>query len=160
MVARCQHQHSRLVKVVAENTGAEMFTCQCVRCGGNATEWIPHRLVKHPEAVALRESKPPTTTELVAEERASLREMKREAYRLRRAFYDNYLLSPQWQTLRRMVFARCQTRCEHCGLARATQVHHKTYDRLGNEQLDDLLGVCGPCHERLHSAEEKEAMGE
>jgi hypothetical protein len=31
-------------------------------------------------------------------------------------------------------------------------VHDKTYDRLGHEDLSDLLGVCRPCHDFLGGA--------
>lgn len=28
-------------------------------------------------------------------------------------------------------------------------VHHLTYERIGHEDLDDLMAVCNPCHEFL-----------
>lgn len=92
--------------------------------------------------------------DLSAEVKIQIRLLRRDAYRLRRRFYENYLLSPQWQTLRRVVLARAGGICEHCRSAKATQIHHKTYDRLGNELPDDLLAVCDACHGALHSAEE------
>ncbi|HEY7195460.1 MAG TPA: hypothetical protein VH439_17085 [Gemmatimonadales bacterium] len=33
-------------------------------------------------------------------------------------------------------------RCRH----RATQVHHKTYERLGDERMEDLVACCRSCH--------------
>ncbi len=36
--------------------------------------------------------------------------------------------------------------CERCNTAQATQIHHKTYDRIYNEHLSDLEAVCGPCN--------------
>lgn len=30
------------------------------------------------------------------------------------------------------------------------QVHHRTYERIGNEGLDDLIVVCPRCHMKIH----------
>jgi DNA-binding transcriptional regulator YiaG len=57
-----------------------------------------------------------------------------------------YFASRQWFLLRERVRERCSDTCEHCGASKMAQVHHKTYERMGNELLEDLLGVCEPCH--------------
>lgn len=68
----------------------------------------------------------------------------------RLAEYQEHLRSPEWQTIRALVFARCGGWCEQDGChRRATQVHHLTYDRLGWEELTDLMGLCGPCHKAI-----------
>src|SRR4051812_49177503 len=36
-------------------------------------------------------------------------------------------------------------RCRH----RATQVHHKTYERLGHERMEDLAACCRSCHRAI-----------
>ncbi len=41
------------------------------------------------------------------------------------------------------------TRCVGCG-ASSYQLHHLTYDRLGHEELRDLLSLCSSCHEGIH----------
>ncbi len=75
-------------------------------------------------------------------------------------FYQKYLMSKQWQLTRMLVFKRARWQCERrmsVGIrctARAEHVHHLVYGNFGNENLDELLAVCIPCHNRLE--EEKE----
>ena len=68
--------------------------------------------------------------------------------------YQSYLQSPEWERRRRLVLKRCGEVCEGCGEARATQVHHITYENFGAEFLFELMGLCRSCHERLHALEE------
>jgi hypothetical protein len=164
LTGECRCESSRLVKVVASGTGAEMFACQCVRCGLKTTLWIPRRYIKNPEVVPDQNSKPPTTAQLLSEERERLRlaglalsEDRRNlisgVFQQRRTLYDNYLQSPQWRGLRQRVIERAKSVYERCLKNRITEVHHLTYDRLGNERIEDLLGVCRTCHEELHEIE-------
>lgn len=67
-----------------------------------------------------------------------------------RRVYSAYLSSPEWRVLRRQVLDRADGRCEYCGQASATQVHHRTYQRVGAEELGDLAAICVPCHENHH----------
>jgi hypothetical protein len=69
-----------------------------------------------------------------------------------RSVYEQHLASEKWRVLRRKVMARCKGMCEGCGEKPAVQVHHLTYERLGDEMLFDLVGICIPCHERIHQA--------
>ena len=70
----------------------------------------------------------------------------------RRRIYSDYLLSPEWAKRREKVLRRANGICEGCGEARATQVHHKTYDHIYNEPLFDLVAICKACHESIHQA--------
>ena len=40
--------------------------------------------------------------------------------------------------------------CQLCKMRKAYQVHHKTYKRIFNERLTDLIAVCGICHLDKH----------
>lgn len=80
-------------------------------------------------------------------DRQNLEQQRRIEWRDR---YENYLQSEQWQSKRRLVFRRCGGVCEGCGQATATEVHHLTYDHLGNELLWELAAACRECHERVH----------
>ena len=62
--------------------------------------------------------------------------------------YYEYLKSDRWQHLRRSVLRRDNELCI-CG-AKATEVHHKTYERIGNEPLSDLVSLCRHCHQNVH----------
>lgn len=67
--------------------------------------------------------------------------------------YGAYLKSPEWRALRGQVLERAASRCEDCGEAVATQVHHLSYRRVGDEQPDDLRALCNRCHDRRHGLE-------
>ena len=60
--------------------------------------------------------------------------------------YQEYLASREWALLREQVRARNGGRCERCWRAPHEDTHHQTYARVGCERLEDLLGVCRPCH--------------
>lgn len=64
--------------------------------------------------------------------------------------YNEYLKTPQWRKKRDMVMRRAGELCEGCGQRKATQVHHKTYEHVGNELLFELVAVCYQCHCILH----------
>lgn len=63
--------------------------------------------------------------------------------------YGTYLASREWALLKVAVRERSCGRCEYCDLRPGTETHHKTYDRLYHEKLDDLMDVCHLCHEFL-----------
>lgn len=64
--------------------------------------------------------------------------------------YQKYLQSDEWQAVRARILKRARGKCEKCGKRPPIQVHHKTYARLGRERDEDLLAVCGPCHQAEH----------
>lgn len=66
--------------------------------------------------------------------------------------YSNYLKSPQWRALRRRLYQERGGRCSDCGvkLGSRYEVHHKTYVRVGDEDLDDLDLLCLKCHRKRH----------
>lgn len=66
--------------------------------------------------------------------------------------YLNYIRSKQWAQIRDEHLERCERWCEICHAARACQVHHWTYARLGHEHPLDLCAVCVTCHHRIHCA--------
>lgn len=63
--------------------------------------------------------------------------------------YQEYLASRDWALLKNQVRERSGGTCERCHRAPHQSTHHLTYARIGHELLEDLLGVCGPCHEYL-----------
>lgn len=70
------------------------------------------------------------------------------------AKYDAYLETPEWLALRDLVLDRSDGVCEGCGLQRAVQVHHVTYEHVFHEFLWELRAVCLDCHKRIHDEEE------
>ena len=65
--------------------------------------------------------------------------------------YQNYLQSERWKHFCSWVKEKRNYTCEHCGSSERLQVHHKTYVRLGQELLSDVLCVCRECHETIHN---------
>jgi hypothetical protein len=65
-------------------------------------------------------------------------------------YYFGYLGSPEWKAKRKAVKKRCSNICERCHLYLVDEVHHLTYERLHNESLEDLQGLCCGCHDFLH----------
>jgi hypothetical protein len=63
------------------------------------------------------------------------------------------LKSDAWLEKRDEVLRRDRYACR-CG-RRADDVHHKTYDRIFNEEMDDLVSICRGCHELEHGLRDK-----
>lgn len=64
--------------------------------------------------------------------------------------YRNYISSDAWKQKRLERLEHDGRECSECGNTKHLQVHHLTYERLGNELLRDLLTLCDTCHSRLH----------
>ena len=64
--------------------------------------------------------------------------------------YYEYLQSSEWKAKRELVLIRDKYKCQICNIKMADDVHHLTYENLGNEKLSDLLSVCRECHIKIH----------
>src|SRR6266508_2712462 len=64
--------------------------------------------------------------------------------------YEWYLGSRFWAEKRRAALERADYICQVCHKNPATEVHHKTYERVFNELASDLVAICSPCHRKLH----------
>ena len=72
----------------------------------------------------------------------------------RKKAYLAFMKSPAWRAYRAAWWAEYDRRypvrtCYCCGVAqaelkRSLELHHRTYERLGREEWDDLVPVCGP----------------
>jgi hypothetical protein len=65
--------------------------------------------------------------------------------------YQAYLKSEYWKQRRYATLERANFRCELCSETDNLNVHHLTYERLGNESPDDLMVICGGHHWIEHS---------
>jgi len=71
----------------------------------------------------------------------------------RQAEYRAYLSTPVWKQKRMEALSHYGAICNRCG-DHGTDVHHKTYDRVGgNEILSDLEILCRGCHVAHHRVE-------
>jgi 5-methylcytosine-specific restriction endonuclease McrA len=71
---------------------------------------------------------------------------------LRRLPYAEYLKTAHWQRVRALALETAGHACELCASTEALQVHHRTYERLGFEQPDDVITLCDDCHRDHHRA--------
>jgi hypothetical protein len=67
--------------------------------------------------------------------------------------YQRYLQTPEWLARRELVLERENRICEGCRSRSATEVHHATYDHIGNEFLFELVALCRACHDRFHESD-------
>ena len=61
-----------------------------------------------------------------------------------------YYMTPHWNKVRMERRARDMSQCVLCSLASDLQCHHVSYAKLFAEPLEDLLTLCGRCHDRVH----------
>lgn len=64
--------------------------------------------------------------------------------------YYEYMNSPEWKAKREERLKHDKFQCQMCHTAKNLVVHHITYDRLGHEDLSDLITLCKKCHESVH----------
>lgn len=64
--------------------------------------------------------------------------------------YREYLASEAWQIRRKWKLEQADHRCQVCNSDEQLHVHHRTYDRLGNERENDLTVLCRDCHALFH----------
>lgn len=77
--------------------------------------------------------------------------------------YNAVIASARWRRLRAKRLAKCDHSCQRCGWKKETwdksrtlDLHHRTYDRLGEERDDDLELVCSLCHVQADRERAKE----
>lgn len=69
---------------------------------------------------------------------------------LRAMPYEEYLQTPEWLGKRELALQKADNHCQVCNSIINLQVHHRTYENLGNENLQDLVVLCNDCHELYH----------
>jgi 5-methylcytosine-specific restriction endonuclease McrA len=70
---------------------------------------------------------------------------------LRTMPYQEYLKTEEWQEKRQERLRVVKYRCQICNAGNTTlDVHHRTYERRGNEYARDLIVLCRNCHALFH----------
>lgn len=64
--------------------------------------------------------------------------------------YETYIKSQRWQKKKIEFWKIHDKKCVSCGTTESIHLHHASYDRLGNESMDDLVPLCDVCHNTLH----------
>lgn len=147
-------KHQPEIRYFEKKNGSIEWREQCVVCGGSlstikATDVSPQAKAEaKPFDRDLSANHTDQMHTWVREQDQKAREQKNAEWW---ANYNAYLLSPRWARIRSKVMERAHGVCEGCRENPAVQVHHLTYNRVGNEMLFDLVAVCHRCHEAIHS---------
>lgn len=72
--------------------------------------------------------------------------------------YNEYLQTSHWKETRAAAIERAHNRCQLCNADKSLHVHHRTYERIGEELDADLIVLCSSCHSRFHRGIGKRAL--
>ena len=65
-------------------------------------------------------------------------------------FYINYMASNEWRLKRLARLKLDEFTCQTCNEKEYLEVHHRTYERLGDENVEtDLITLCSECHKAI-----------
>lgn len=148
----CAHANEEIRRRHQSN-GVVVYTRQCLRCGaalGNVKKAVVETQLRPSEIQAIRDFDQGLLDRWYADRRDygdRLREKERDEWR---RWYTQYLRSAHWNEKRLSVLRRAGDLCEGCRQKRPTQVHHLSYEHVGDEFLWELRAVCEDCHDRLH----------
>lgn len=164
----CDHVSGGQIRRRVQRNGVESIWCQCPSCGENVGSAISKSKFTKEQLAALPLYDDALKNERYQEMRRKIAELyerlliqQQEAQSAKSGewwtWYKEYLTSPEWQALRDRVLRRANGRCEGCGANAPSQVHHLTYEHVGNEFLFELVAVCVACHTRLHEEQQSGA---
>lgn len=164
---RCTHGRQEVRRRTYSN-GVAHFVMQCMTCGSQVRSMPKEEAMRLGGIVAaafdddLQEQWREKRAAYWREYRESRESAYREQQEQRRESYRLYLLSEKWRRTRERRLAmdrwQCQARMDGC-LRKASEVHHLTYDHLGDEPLFDLISVCPECHRRISAMDSAGAQG-
>jgi hypothetical protein len=64
--------------------------------------------------------------------------------------YRLYLKTDHWKKTRSLALELGRNECRVCASKKALNVHHRTYERRGHEDQNDLIVLCRSCHALFH----------
>ena len=148
---KCAHEKTSPTRYFQRN-GVLLVRHQCAQCG---------TFVRGPRLADLRKQGVTIDALPLWDEPLARRWTERKAHfeqtqnplQARLALYQEYLQSDTWKSKRERVLRRDDYLCQACCHAKAVQVHHKTYEFIGDEPLYQLISVCIECHYQLHRRE-------
>lgn len=73
--------------------------------------------------------------------------------------YDAYLKSADWAKVKANFRKLVIEECGLCGSEEGLDLHHMTYERVGEESPFDLTWLCRKCHSMVHALEMRGEMG-
>jgi len=76
--------------------------------------------------------------------------------RITNSIYNAYMSSEEWYELKKKYYLNNKKICKKCNCKKIVYLHHKTYERFGKEELDDLECLCNECHKQVHREKQVE----
>lgn len=67
--------------------------------------------------------------------------------------YEQYLKTEHWRLKKKEYSSVYKKECAICGDKKKLHLHHKTYENVGKENLEDLVLLCEKCHYEIHNDE-------
>lgn len=112
---------------------------------------------RHMTKAALKKARKQERRALLASKKVTAKPVEKKSSP-RAVEYYAYLASDEWRQVKVqwMKSRLCKGKLCHaagCGQTVNLQMHHRTYKRLGNESMSDLVLVCGSCHLKIHDLE-------
>lgn len=150
----CAHAAQVLVEH-KDSLGRKLFFRHCEHCGLKLSSAIAHEKAGNPSDYTPADMAA-AAEGYVADRQGRLDKISSQAAQrcqeANRASYDDYLRSDAWRRKTALILKRAGGTCEGCLSRPATQVHHLTYEHVGQEFAFELIAVCGHCHARIHGA--------
>ena len=147
----CDHTETELRRRTHSNNTVH-FVVQCLRCGTALRNYAKTSQEVH-KAYARRGQIPDFDENLkeefykqVRREHTTKRETERAEWFV---WYNDYLCSEEWYEKRQAVLKRDGYLCRGCRRRPATEVHHLSYEHVGDEYLFELISLCTECHGQL-----------
>ena len=72
--------------------------------------------------------------------------------------YSKYLTSKDWKKKRQQALAHYGSSCVLCDSDTGLNVHHRTYNRIYDESMSDLIVLCRDCHAAHHKKLTKQTL--
>ena len=144
---RCHCENRVIVRRILKN-GVRVFQIQCTNCGKSQS--IATKKLTYKQRYCAPPYDPGVRDRYYAVMGPIWDKERQEKWIDWRKAYNNHLQSPTWFAIRSNVMARACGVCEECHTSLAVHAHHLTYERLGHEELSDLIAVCLECHEKIH----------
>lgn len=154
-------EHNRFIIAIAyDSLQRPRYKKRCAICWGGM-----NHTYKRSEALEILAGEPPFDDEECHKKRMEISELRKEyystlyeTYRQRRQqawrnYYETYLKSMRWHLLRVKVLTRDEYKCASCKSTDTLQLHHRHYQTLGEESLDDVITLCKTCHKLFHLAQ-------
>ena len=146
----CSHENKKLVNR-PDALNRDRYQMQCLDCGS-----FPSNAIGYEDAAKVMplEKIPLFDVALIEKSEQKIKQIQtgRIDFVLEqfRPQYDKYLKTKAWKDKQQLVLKRANFLCEGCGVNKATQVHHFSYENLEKEYLWELAAVCKTCHDDAH----------